>query len=128
MLPTGCQLLLQQLDANTTSHAKGPTTNISNFKSCADSLITASSLSKALSSSSSSTCLQAVEHVQAAAGTASSAAPPDNTENQGDTAVVQRCPQPGLASTDLQELTAMLVTLPGQTDAHKLNSISEHKQ
>ena len=37
------QLLLQQLNANTTSHAKGPTTNISNFKSCADSLITASS-------------------------------------------------------------------------------------
>ena len=67
--------------------------------------------------------MQAVEHVQAAAGTASSAAPPDYTGNQGDTAVVQRRPQPGLASTDLQELTAMLVTLPGQTDAHKLNSL-----
>ena len=32
-------------------------------------------------------------------------------------------PTTGLASTDLQELTAMLVTLPYQTDAYKLNCL-----
>ena len=127
-LPTGCQLLLQQLNANATPSLEDLTeANIRRFKSFASPAecpISASSLSKVGSSSFSSTCLQAIENAQAPAGTASSAAHPDNSRNQGDTAFVQRCPQAGLASTDLPQLTAMLVTLPGQTDAHKLYSLS----
>jgi len=127
-LPIGCQLLLQQLNAKATPNLKDLTeANIRRFKSSAslaEPLTSASSLSKVMSSSSSSTCLQAIENAQAPADTASSAAHSDNTRNQRDTAFVQRCRQAGLVSTDLQELTALLVSLPDQTDAHKLYSLS----
>ncbi len=63
-------------------------------------------------------------HAQAPADIVSSAAHADDTRSQADTAVVQRCAQAGLASTDLQELTAMLVrSHPDQTDTHKLNGL-----
>ncbi len=127
-LPTGCQLLLQQLDANATFSSEDLTeVNIRRFKSSASPTecpISASSLSQVGSSSSSSTCLQAIDSVQAPADSAYSAAPPGNIESQGEKALVQRCPQAWLASTDFQELTAMLVTLPDQTDIHKLYGLN----
>ena len=127
-LLTGCQLLLQQLIAKATPNlddlVEADSRRFKTAASPAECPISASSLSQIGSSSSSSTCLQAIDSAQAPADSASSAAPPDNTENQGDTAFVQRCPQAGLASTDLQELTPLLVTLPGQTDVHKLYGLS----
>ncbi len=128
-LPTGCQLLLQQLNANVTPSSDGLTeANIRRFKSSAspaECLISASSLSQVGSSSSSSTCLQAIENAQAPADTVCSAAHADNKRSQADTAFFQRRAQAGLASTDLQELTAMLVrSHPDQTDAHKLYGLN----
>ena len=127
-LPTGCQLLLQQLNATATPSVEDLTeANIRRCKlsaSPAECPISASSLCNVGSSSSSSTCLQAIENAQAPADTVSSAAHADNTRSQADTAFFQRRAQAGLASTDLQDFTAMLVrSHPDQTDTHKLNGL-----